>query len=197
MRTGKAFGALLLVILPVILQAGAASAVDDGFLTAAQIAGTHFTTELEDGVDLLALAEQLDVDVTDTLLAGKRIDARMTAGVEFAAKLDTLFLRVCDILDIHLYSYHGALKICTTNRRLKDVYSRLFGKELAVPQPFYVHDLNTIYASVENCRRAVLGHETAHAVISNYFAVPSPVTVQEVLAGYVEYQLRKGGGSVR
>jgi len=36
-----------------------------------------------------------------------------------------------------------------------------------------------------------LGHEIGHAVISNYFVVQPPIRIQEVLAGYVEYQLRK------
>ena len=37
----------------------------------------------------------------------------------------------------------------------------------------------------------VLGHEIGHAVISHYFVVLPSVKVQEVLAVYVEYQLRK------
>ena len=51
--------------------------------------------------------------------------------------------------------------------------------------------MNTIYASAENFKIGVIGHEIAHAVISHYFVVQPSVKIQEVLAGYVEYQLRK------
>jgi hypothetical protein len=56
---------------------------------------------------------------------------------------------------------------------------------------FYVYDLNTIYVSAGSFKREVLGHEIAHAVISHYFVVQPPMKAQEVLAGYVEYQLRE------
>ena len=52
-------------------------------------------------------------------------------------------------------------------------------------------DINTIYITAENFKKAVLGHEVAHAVISHYFVVQPSMKVQEVLAGYIEYQLRK------
>jgi hypothetical protein len=37
----------------------------------------------------------------------------------------------------------------------------------------------------------VLGHEIAHAIMSHYFVVLPSEKIQEVLAGFVEYQLRK------
>jgi len=56
---------------------------------------------------------------------------------------------------------------------------------------FYVFDSNTIFISYQDLTLGMLGHEIAHAVISGYFVVPPPDKVQEVLAGYVEYSLRK------
>jgi hypothetical protein len=56
---------------------------------------------------------------------------------------------------------------------------------------FFVNDLNTIYIAADHFDVGVLGHEIAHTVQSHYFVVAAPTKVQEVLAGYVEYQLRK------
>jgi hypothetical protein len=36
----------------------------------------------------------------------------------------------------------------------------------------------------------------AHALISNYFVVAPPPKVQEILAGYVEYSVRKRMGNL-
>jgi len=56
---------------------------------------------------------------------------------------------------------------------------------------FYVNDISAIYISGENFRREILGHEIAHAIINHYFVVSPPIKVQEILAKYIEYQLRK------
>ncbi len=37
----------------------------------------------------------------------------------------------------------------------------------------------------------LLGHEMGHVIISHYFVVPPSYRIQEVLTGYVEFQLRK------
>jgi Zn-dependent peptidase ImmA (M78 family) len=94
---------------------------------------------------------------------------------------------------MQLYSYRGHIKVCADERQLADVYRNLFGVSAGERHlhSFYVYEVNTIYITKESFDRFVLGHEIGHAVISNYFVVQPPVRVQEVLAGYVEYQLRK------
>ena len=105
--------------------------------------------------------------------------------------LDTLFLRVGDILDMNLYSFHGNIKICNDLLGLKNIYSNLFGADLGDRISFYASEVNTIYISGANFERGVLGHEIAHALICRYFFVPPSIKIQELLAMYVEYQLRK------
>ena len=105
--------------------------------------------------------------------------------------VDTLFLRICDLLDMHLYSYRGNIKICRDYNQLSQIYRNLFNADLKGTRSFYTYDLNTIYISPESFQLGILGHEIAHAIISHYFVVQPPVKVAEVLAGYVEYQLRK------
>lgn len=107
--------------------------------------------------------------------------------------VDTLFLRVCGILDMNLYSFEGNLKICRDTAQLRQIYRGLFDKDLQNKSSFYVYDFNTVYISADDFRIGVLSHEIAHAVISRYFVVLPSVRIQEVLASYVEFQLRKSG----
>jgi hypothetical protein len=91
---------------------------------------------------------------------------------------------------MQLYSLQGKIKICKDFAQLSTIYCNFFNKELGATS-FYVSDLNTIYTSAENFKREIIGHEIVHAIISHYFVVLPSVKIQEVLAGYVEYQLRK------
>jgi hypothetical protein len=167
-------------------------AYDDGFGSAEKLEGKHFAVYYSPQIDLSNLAQQLNLGVSDRILVGGSMEKGFPSGRAFTNMLDDLFMRACDILDMHLYSFNGNIKICVTQEQLNAIYNNLFGKYLAsYAHSFYVYDLNTIYASAENFKMGVIGHEIAHAIISHYFVVQPPVKIQEVLAGYVEYQLRK------
>jgi len=170
-----------------------AAAPDDGFGQAKKIEGKHFTIYYSPPSALPDLVRQLNITPSDVLLAGASDAPQAGADVELAQGADALFSLVCDFLDMQLYSYKGKIKICLDERQLDTIYKDLFGKDpAAAPMgSFYVSDLNAIYITQESFKRLILGHEIAHAVISNYFVVQPPIKVQEILAGYVEYQLRK------
>ena len=183
---------IALITIVLLLCQDTVFSIDDGFVTAEKIAGKHFTVLYESGVDISSLTEQLNIGPSDRILAGKTTKTKFSAEQELSEMLDTLFIRVCDILDMRLYnSFEGTIKICRNDERLKEIFFDLFSKELNSNYPFYVHRFSTIYVSPENFTTAVMGHEIAHAVMSNYFVVLPSVKIQEVLAGYVEYQLRK------
>ncbi len=180
--------ALCLFLFPAVR----AHAVDDGFGPGRRIEAQYFNIYYAPGVDVAKLVQQLNVGASDKLLVGKPAGRADSAEAELADVLDTLFLRANDILDMHLYSFKGSVKVCLDFGHLRRVYYNLFARELKPPAcSFYVYELNTVYASAEDFKRGVLGHEIGHAVISHYFVVQPSVKVQEVLAGYVEYQLRK------
>ncbi|MGE5279318.1 MAG: hypothetical protein ACM3L6_01055 [Deltaproteobacteria bacterium] len=175
------------------LWTGCASAApDDGFGRSRKLAGAHFDIYVPPEAVSADLVRGLDIGASDKLLAGAPVKSAGTTDEELAASVDALFFLVCDILDMPLFSYKGSIKVCRDEEDLGRVYAALFGKKPGAPMgSFYVHELNTIYIAAADFRRPVLGHEIGHAVISNFFVVPSPMKVQEVLAGYVEYQLRK------
>lgn len=176
-----------------LFGAGVAFAVEDGFLASGKIEGKHFTVFLSPQIDVAALTKQLNITLSDKLLAGVSIDGKLSEKEELADALDILYIRVCDILDMNLYSFKANIKICSDSQRLNGIYQVFFKKNSKETRSFYAYAANTIYTCAENFSREIIGHEIAHAVISNYFVVLPSEKVHEVLAGYVTYQLRNAG----
>jgi len=172
------------------LGINASFAIDDGFGAAKKIEGRYFTIYYEPQIEITQLLQQLNIGPADKLLAGKPLDESFSSETGLAEMLDVLFLEVSEVLDMHLYSFHGTIKISRDTFELNDIYNYLFKKD-ATTRSFYVYDLNTIYTCANNFTRGIIGHEIAHAIMSNYFVVQPSVRVQEVLAMYVEYQLKK------
>lgn len=170
-----------------LLNTAVCFGVEDGFGPAQRIKGGYFDIYYKQETRISDLVQQLNITPSDRVLAGEgAVSATGLAGM-----LDTLFLRVSDILDMHLYSLRSNIKISPDYSHLRGVYRNLFNRDLDQMHSFYVHELNTVYILEENFRREILGHEIAHVIISHYFVVQPPVKVAEVLSGYVEYQLRK------
>lgn len=183
---------VITVFILFLLNVGASFALDDGFGQAKKIEGRHFIIYYAPQVELSALTQQLNISASDKLLVGKSIEKEFSSEAELAEMLDTLFMQVCDILDMQLYSFQGNIKVCRDYSQLNRIYQDFFNKELGT-RSFYVYSLNTIYTSADNFKVGIIGHEIAHAIISHYFVVLPSVKIQEVLAMYVEYQLRRTG----
>ena len=163
----------------------------DGFGDANTIAGEHFDIDYKKGVDLTALVEKLKISDTDQQLTSLKIDNSSTEKV-LASKIEILFNRASDVLDMHVYSLKGHIKVFADFQQLEEFYHHLFQGDLPCTGfSFYLPQYDSIYISSANFRREVLGHEMGHAIMSRYFVVQPSIKIQEVLAGYVEYQLRK------
>lgn len=195
MLAGKYFKIIASSVVVLLACPGIGFCVDDGFVVGKKIPGKHFTVFYERDVDTSILIQQLNIGPSDKLLAGKLAETKPSPDEELTDLLDTLFIRVCDTLDMPLYSFEGNIKVCRDEERLNQIYFNVFGHNLNNLHSFYIYELNTVYISEENFKSTTLGHEIAHAVISHYFVVLPSVKVQEVLAGYVEYQLRKETGA--
>ena len=164
---------------------------DDGFGTAKQLKSEHFTLYYSPQLNASGLAQKLDIGASERLLVGKSTQRSSSDQAGLGDMLDTLFSQVSGILDINIYSLQVNIKVGRDYNHLNSVYQTLFDADLHNMKSFYVHDLKTIYIQRESFTREILGHEIAHAIICHYFVVPPPMRVQEVLSGYVEYQLRK------
>lgn len=169
--------------------AGVYAADDDGFNAAGSLGGKYFDVFYEQSVRVADLARTLNVRPSDKLLAGKKAKTASVCEGELSDMIDTLYLRVAEILDMNLFRYEGKIKVYKDSARLREVYSNIFGSDLGSRSSFYAYDYNTIYIFAANFTQSVLGHEIASALISHYFAVLPSVKVQEVMAGYVETQL--------
>ncbi len=171
-----------------------ADAVEDGFGRAQKIEGKHFVIYYVPDIALSGLMQQLNVTPSDKLLAGKSSEKGFSLEGELADMLDTLFTRVCNVLDMQLYSFKGNIKICRDSGQLNYIYHQVFNNNSRnMTRSFYAFANNTIYTSPENFMLGIIGHEMAHAIISHYFVVLPSVKIQEVLSAYVEYQLRNSG----
>jgi hypothetical protein len=170
------FCAWLLLSVPVAAQ------------NAATEESTYFTIQLDDKADIIALTDQLrSVRVRQVEgLTGATSDAH----VMLHSLLDALYSEVCDILDIHMPAFTINLEVVTDRAGVANGVEACSMARKEAPS-FYCRDSNTIYIANKDVSVGVLGHEIAHAVINQYFMIPPPEKMQEVMAGYVEYSLMK------
>jgi hypothetical protein len=157
--------------------------------------GRYFTVRASSGIEPTAVLNKLQFDYfahPESMLAADGADAASV----LAKTLDSLYSEVSDILDIHMYSFEGAVVIVADQAAVAREFRALFGTDFA-ERSFYLADKNTIYISYKDLALGMLGHEIAHAIMTRYFVVATPAKVQEVLAGYVEYSLRKSRGSLK
>jgi hypothetical protein len=129
----------------------------------------YFSVKLDDGVKQDELIFALNG------LPSVQVDAGSFSLSPLANVLDTLYLDVSDELDIHIYDFKVNM----------EVKHNLQGKA------YYDWQKNTLFVGVDSMRVGVLAHELAHAIILRYFVVPPPEKLQEMMCGYVEYQINK------
>lgn len=164
---------------------------EDGFASARKITGPHFDIYLNSNVDLNNLLNQLSVSHADEILSGQAVD-RSSDEQRLSSMIEVLFARASDILDLHVYSYKGSIKVFPSVKELANYYEKLYHAHVpGTGYAFYMDEDKSIYISGEYFRCSVLGHEIGHAIMSGYFVVMPSVKIQEVLAGYIEYQLKK------
>ncbi len=166
-------------------------AADDGFGPAAKIDTEHFTIYYKPGVDINTLISQLGVSPIDQILTNLTVNAS-SPQAQLSSMVEVIFARASDVLDMHIYSLKANIKIFATQQDLTSFYNDLFHAHIpCTGYGFYLDESRSIYMTAENFRREILGHEMGHAIMSRYFVVQPSMRIQEVLAGYIEYQLRK------
>jgi len=188
MRKPKIISKVILKIFLVLISFKLCFAFDDGFTSVEKIEGKYFTLYYSPELKPTGQDDQLNSARKGQVLVA---DAKpISTNDSFSGMLDTLFLHVSDLLDIHLDSFHGAIKVCKDNDTLNNTYKQMFNNDLGGPHSFYVKNLNTIYISAKSFSREAIGREMVYAILSQYFQVQTPIRVQDVLAGYVESQLQ-------
>lgn len=188
MRKLKIISKIILNVFLVLVNFSLCFAFDDGFTSTDKIEGRYFTLYYAPELKPTRSDEELNYTRKDQILVA---DAQPAPNNDsFSEMLDTLFLHVCDLLDMRLDNFHGEIKVCKDSASLNDTYKQMFNNDLDGQDSFYVKNLNTIYISAKSFSREAIGREIVYAILSQYFQVQTPIRVQNVLAGYVESQLR-------
>jgi len=163
----------------------------DDFGASTKIDTEHFTIYYKPGVDINHLISQLHVSQSDQILTNQTVNTS-SPQVQLSNIVEVLFAQASDVLDMHIYSLKANIRIFATQQDLNAYYNNRFHQHIPCSgYGFYLDDLRTIFMSADNFQRRILGHEMGHAIMSRYFVVQPSVRIQEVLAGYIEYQLRK------
>jgi len=159
-----------------------------------QIAGgTFFSVYSDSKSDAYSLLAKIDTNYL--LYSSGGAEAKDDVGDILAKTLDGLYQEVSDILDIHIYSFKGTIRVLPDKQALTGYFKRTYGIDFD-ERSLYYFEKDIIYISLADMTVGMLGHEMAHAIISHFFVVPPPAKIQEVLCGYVEYSLRKSRGNL-
>jgi len=105
-----------------------------------------------------------------------------------AYRLDMLFNKAQDILDMHPGVKKIMIKIFDNRGELNDEYYKIFYVAQNF-KSFYIHARKTIYTSEEDISDSIMIHEMGHAIVDHYFSVLPPSKAGEVLASYVDAHL--------
>lgn len=104
-------------------------------------------------------------------------------------KIDALFERVQEVLDMRKRMKRVAIRIYQDEVQLQNALKNRFEagrKNIA----FYISEDHTIYLNMKYLNDIILAHEMAYPIISNYMPVRPSNTSIEILARYVDKNLR-------
>lgn len=154
----------------------------------AQVESKYFDLSVYEGCDLTQFAKKIDIGLS-VGAAGSYKNVKDTPAL-ITQNIDALYLEICDVLGIHMYTYRSKIKVVPSRKELMALAFKGTTQLTEVPPAIYVHADNTVYVSFADFTVGILAHEIGHAIISNYFIMPPPPRVQEILCGYVEYAVR-------
>ena len=105
-----------------------------------------------------------------------------------AKKLDALYERVQQILDMRGMLKKVRINLYSGRRKLHEAYLSITGQECRI-RAWYMFEVNTIYINIDDVDEGIIAHEMAHSIIDHYFAVRPPTATAEILATYVDQHL--------
>jgi hypothetical protein len=160
---------------------------------AEDIKSKYFNLQIYQGCSLAEFARRIDIGQSLNIATHSKETKDFSSLI--AQNLDSLYLEICDVLDIHMYTCQGKINVVPTRGEIAGIVPKeTSGRQ--VPPAIYNPLDNTIYVSFADFTVEILAHEISHAIISNYFITPPPLKVQEILASYVEYAIRKKIGTL-
>jgi len=141
------------------------------------------------GMDLYTLLAKINFNYllrVDQINAGKNKNFKSL----LTRTMDALYLEVTDILRVQIPHFQVQINFYEDQGGVAAAYADLYQVDFKETS-FYHPQTNTIHISFVDLTLSQLGFEVARAVLAHYFVVPPSANIQDVLAGYVQYNLRK------
>ena len=121
----------------------------------------------------------------------KRLRSELAAHTPYAhllAKVDAIFERVQEILDMRGRPAKVIIRIYGDKKAFDEVCFRITGKKCRI-RSWYLFETRTVYANAKDIHEGILAHEMAHHIIDHYMTVRPPRATAEILARYVDKHL--------
>jgi hypothetical protein len=158
-------------------------------ITWQEIETAHTVIHYQSLEDLKKFNAKLDYGPEQWSLDRRLSSSQLDSPVEIVKeKVDALYERVQEILDMHRKIPRVTIKIYRGRPQLTEAYSRIYKDECHF-RAWYIYEKNTVYTNVEDLKEGILAHELAHSIIDHYLLIRPPVQTAEILARYVDDHL--------
>lgn len=154
-----------------------------------KVSSAYFTVYYRPDANLKRIFGRIDTRAF-SVLHNPPVPASVLSGIEdrIAYRLDMLFTRVKEILDMFPPGIHVNIKIFKNRKEVNNEFCRL-ARSAQECRSFYIYSHNTIYTSEQDISDSVIAHEMTHALVDHYFSATPPGKVAEILATNVDLHL--------
>lgn len=111
--------------------------------------------------------------------------SNMTVVDEVRNKVDIIAEKIQMVLEMYPKTLKFRVVLLPSAREIRKVYKNIYGREIDFIS-FYSPGDKAVYISTDDVNLRIFSHETAHAVIDQYFKVSPAVKIHELLAKYAE-----------
>lgn len=177
---------VLLLVLCLFLPSPRLCAADPGDYEQV-VSSSYFTIYLSPGVDLNRVYKRLNRR-SFYINSSRRPDSIASTEEKLSYRMDVLFERVEQVLDIYPPKVSVNVRVYKTRGDLSDAYYRIMGRR-GEYKSFYINKLQTIYISEQDMDDSIMAHEIGHVVVDHYFNVVPSEKIREMLATYVDLHL--------
>ncbi len=135
---------------------------------------------------LLQLNNRIQLGVSNTL--GK-LRKRLSVEEELSNKLDLIYGRVQEILDMHLSGSDLTINLLPNRQAVERIFHAQYKRSIAA-KAFFSPEKNSIYLAVEEVNTGILVHVMTHGVVHHFFDRRPPERMYKLLAQYVKRQFK-------
>jgi len=152
----------------------------------------HTIIRYQDVDDLEAFGEQIDYSPGEGGLVKPLFSSSESKSLpeKLARKIDALFERVQEILDMRKKMKKVNINIYPDKKQLREAFERIYRKPCHI-RAWYEYSYHTIFICVDDVHEGMLAHEMAHGIIDHYLKVRPPSATAEILARYVDSHLKR------